>query len=136
MSNDLSMRVTLDTISPVSPPRDPNGQLHAVTRPERDINSAVRQDISIQSNDIPADSRHIKETDGSLLAKSVNELASHAQSITRGLKFTIDKELDKTVITVYDPATETVIRQIPSEEVLNFARTLKDGTAALINVKA
>jgi len=110
--------------------------MQAVTPAERDVTASSRQDVSIQSNDIPAESRKTKETDSSLLTKSINELASHAQSITRGLKFTVDTELDKTVITVYDTATETVIRQIPSEEVLSFARTLKKGDAALIDVKA
>ena len=136
MSNDLSMRVSMDTIRPVSPPRDTNGQMQAITPAERDISSASRQDVSIQNNDIPADSRNTRETNGSLLTKSINELASHAQSVSRGLKFTVDTELNKTVITVYDTATKTVIRQIPSEEILNFARTLEKGDAALIDVKA
>jgi len=136
MSNDLSMRVSMDTVRPMSPPRDTNGQMQAITHVERDISSALRQDVSIQSNDTPVDSRHIKESNSSLLTKSINELASHAQSISRGLQFTVDKELDKTVITVYDTATKTVIRQIPSEEILNFARTLEKGDAALIDVKA
>ena len=136
MSNELSVRVSMDAIHPINPPRDSSGQMQAITPSERDINSASRQDESIRSNDVPADSRHTKEASASLLTKSLNELAQHAQSISRGLKFSVDTELDRTVITVYDTETEEVIRQIPSEEALNFARTLKNGDAALINVKA
>ena len=110
--------------------------MQAISPAERDVNSASRQDESIRSNNVPAESRHTKETSNSLLTKSLNELAQHAQNINRGLKFSVDSELDKTVITVYDPTTEEVIRQIPSEEVLNFARALKKGDAALIDVKA
>jgi flagellar protein FlaG len=136
MSNELSTRVSVDAIRSISPPRDSNGQLQAVTQSERDASTASRQDVSIRSNDVPSDSRHVKETSDSSLTKSIKDFTEQAQSIQRGLKFKVDSELDKTIITVYDAATEEVIRQIPSEEVLNFARTLNRGDAALIDVKA
>ena len=136
MSNELSMRVSMDAIHPISPPRDSHGQMQAVTPAERDVNSASQKDISVRSNDVPVESRDTKETSSSLLTKSLNDLAQHAQSISRGLKFSVDTELDKTIITVYDTATEEVIRQIPSEEVLTFAKTLKAGDVSLIHVKA
>jgi len=136
MSNELSIRGAVDTIRPISPPRDTNGQMHAVKPGERDLNTASRKDETVRRNDVPADSRNVQETSDSLLTKSLNELAQRAQSINRGLRFTVDKDLDRTVITVYDEATEEVIRQIPSEEILNFARSVKLSDAALIDVKA
>jgi uncharacterized FlaG/YvyC family protein len=57
-------------------------------------------------------------------AKIMNE---HALAIKRQLQFTIDKQSGRMVITVLDSATQEVIRQIPGEEALNFARKIKQG---------
>ena len=55
---------------------------------------------------------------------TVNEFV---QSIQRDLQFTLDKELDKTVIKVVDSDSGELIRQIPEDIFLELARKLKDG---------
>ena len=52
------------------------------------------------------------------LNKAIDEYVQKAQSISRDLEFKVDKELGRTVITVYDSRTEEVVRQIPAEEAL------------------
>ena len=42
------------------------------------------------------------------------------------LKFSVNKDLDRVVITVLDSNTKEVIRQIPSEEIQNFEIRLKE----------
>jgi flagellar protein FlaG len=46
-------------------------------------------------------------------------------SLARDLHFTIDQDTGQTVVTVIDAASKKVIRQIPSEEMLQIARTFK-----------
>jgi len=136
MSSELSLKASMDTIRPVSQPRDTDGQITVVTQKERDVAADVRKDITVSGNDVPAQSRVVQEVSETDLNKAVGELSHHAQSISRDLEFTIDKDLDKTIITVYDAESEEIIRQIPSEEALSIARNMRRDDAALINVKA
>ena len=50
-----------------------------------------------------------------------------SQMVKRQLEFSIDDQSGRTVITVRDSDTQEVIRQIPNEEALNFARKLNEG---------
>jgi len=136
MSNELSMRVSIDAIRPISNPRDTDGQIKAVTSNERESSADVKRDETVKGNDVPAESRYIASASESNLNKIVDELTQHAQNINRDLEFSVDKDLDKTVITVRDSVSEEVIRQIPSEEVLTVARRIKEGDASLINLTA
>jgi len=126
----------MDTVRPISPPRDTDGQIKSVSKEERELVVDVRNDVSVSGNDVPAESRVVQEVSESSLNTAVDELAHYAQSISRDLEFTIDKDLDKTIITVYDTDSEEVIRQIPSEEVLALARNINHDDAVLINTKA
>ena len=135
MSNELSMRVSMDTVRPISPPRDTDGQIKSVTKEERDVSADVRNDITVSGNDVPAESRVIQEVTESNLNRAIDELSHRAQNISRDLEFSVDEGSDKTVVTVYDSETEEVIRQIPSEEMLALAQNVS-GEATLINVQA
>ena len=62
---------------------------------------------------------------------SINE---YVQSIQRDLQFSVDDELDTTVIKVVDGDSGELIRQIPEEVFLELARKLKeDGELRLVN---
>ena len=126
MSNELSTKVSTDSIRPIRPPRDTDGQLKTSTKLERNVALDVRNDITVSGNDVPADSRFIQKVNSTSLSKAVSELTQFVQSISRDLEFTIDKDLNKTVITVYDAKTDEVIRQIPSEEAIALARHLSE----------
>lgn len=52
-----------------------------------------------------------------------------------GLKFSTDAETGAPIISVVDLASGEVVRQIPSEEVLDFLRQFEDAKGALISVK-
>lgn len=60
------------------------------------------------------------------LNSALKHLSGYVQNITRELNFSVDHELDRIVVTVVDDATGDVIRQIPSEEMLELARHLAD----------
>ena len=60
------------------------------------------------------------------LEEVVRDLNNHVQQVQRELQFGVDKESGRTVITVLDKETQEVIRQIPGEEALHFARKFQE----------
>lgn len=60
------------------------------------------------------------------LQKAVASINDFVQSVQRDLQFTVDDELEKTVIKVVDGYSGEVIRQIPEEVFLDLARKLND----------
>jgi flagellar protein FlaG len=60
------------------------------------------------------------------LNNAVRTVAGYVQNITRELNFTVDETLGKTVVTVVDQSTGDVIRQIPSEDMLQLSRNLAE----------
>lgn len=65
--------------------------------------------------------------------KAVREFV---QPITNNLEFSIDDDTGKTVVKVMDTSTKEVIRQIPSEEILEIARALDRLQGLLLRQKA
>lgn len=70
------------------------------------------------------------------LDKAIKQLNDYVQSVNRDLLFTVDKDSGRTVIKVVDSSTKEVIRQFPSEEVLQVAKELSKGQGLLIRVTA
>lgn len=65
----------------------------------------------------PAERQQIEE--------SVAKISDYVQTIQRNLSFRLDESTGQTVMTVIDSETEEVIRQVPSEYVLQLAQNLK-----------
>ncbi len=59
------------------------------------------------------------------ISDTVSELNETPQLVLRNLEFRIDNESGRTVITVRDTKTSKVIRQIPSEHLLEISGKLK-----------
>jgi uncharacterized FlaG/YvyC family protein len=55
---------------------------------------------------------------------AVSQINDHVQNLQRNLQFTVDDITGKNIVTVVDSETDKVIRQIPSEEVLEVARRI------------
>ena len=60
------------------------------------------------------------------LSDSVNELSRSVQTIQRKLEFRIDDNSGRTVITVKDSKSDKVIRQIPSDQLLELSARLQE----------
>lgn len=60
--------------------------------------------------------------------KEVEKLSKEISSLTHsfGLSFAMEKDLNKTVVSVMDSKTDELIRQIPSEEYLKLAKHIKE----------
>jgi flagellar protein FlaG len=73
---------------------------------------------------------------------NVAELNSISQNVQRSLLFELDEDTGDTVVTVKDKASGEVIRQIPSEEMLELSKRLKalneglDSTGVLLKSDA
>ncbi len=60
------------------------------------------------------------------VARAVQSLNDYVQSIGRDLSFSVDEELQKTVVKVVESSTGKLVRQIPDEVFLDLARRLND----------
>ena len=72
------------------------------------------------------------------LHEAVSQINDYVQNLQRNLQFTVDEESGRDVVTVIDSQSEEVIRQIPSEEVLELSRRLaaiKDDGVQLISTQ-
>ena len=71
---------------------------------------------------LPQENRESRDIDG-----AVQDINEYIQSVQRELQFSVDEDSGRTVIKVMDLETNEVIRQIPNEEALKFARMLEEG---------
>lgn len=90
-------------------------------------NSSLRQAIAVTGKAVPAQ-QPVSSPDARKkeLNNAVKNVYGYVQNITRELNFSVDQELGKTVVTVVDEVSGDVIRQIPSEDMLELSRHLAD----------
>lgn len=70
------------------------------------------------------------------LENAVKDLNKAMQAQSQSLEFSIDTDTDRTIVKVVDQQTKEVLRQIPSEEVLQISKALSQVTGLLIRQKA
>lgn len=85
-----------------------------------------RQAVADSGKKLPVDKAAgvISEDQKREISKAAKDVSGYIQNITRELNFSIDEDLERTVITVIDEQTGDVIRQIPTEEILVMAKSL------------
>lgn len=59
------------------------------------------------------------------LVDEVEKLNIAAQNINRSIEFSVDDDIERTIITVRDKETEEVIRQIPAEELVDISKKMQ-----------
>jgi flagellar protein FlaG len=70
------------------------------------------------------------------LRDKVAQLNDYMQNMNRNLQFSVDDTSGDTVIKVIDSETEEVVRQIPSEEILEARHAAEKYRGVLIETKA
>lgn len=70
------------------------------------------------------------------LERALDDVRRVVEPMARNLLFTIDEDTGRTVVKVIDSATDEVIRQIPSEEILSIAKALDKLKGLLIQQEA
>ena len=66
------------------------------------------------------------------LDRIIKNIAAQVQSYQRSLQFSVDKDSGEVVVKIVDATTKEVIRQIPSQEILDLANRLKSMTGLLL----
>jgi flagellar protein FlaG len=74
--------------------------------------------------ELPGRGETLPPTPAAELTQVVGRLNDYVQTLRRDLVFRVDKDTDKVMVTVVDPESGEVIRQIPPEEVMAVARAL------------
>lgn len=72
---------------------------------------------------------------GEELNKAVDNLNSLTQNLRRELRFSIDEDSGHAIIKVIDSESLEIVRQIPSEEVTNVLRNMKERSSLLMGAK-
>ena len=75
-------------------------------------------------------------SDPEQLRQAVRDIQRVVESMASELNFSIDQESGKTVVRVVDSATQKLIRQIPSEDVLAMSRALNRLAGFLVQEQA
>ncbi|HEC74364.1 MAG TPA: flagellar protein FlaG [Methylophaga aminisulfidivorans] len=70
------------------------------------------------------------------LREKVAQLNDYMQNLNRNLQFTVDDQSGDTVVRVVDSETEEVVRQIPSEEILEARHAAEKYRGILLETKA
>ncbi len=63
------------------------------------------------------------------LAEATVDVSEFIQTVSRSLQISVDRQLGDTVIRVLDTETDELVRQIPSEDLLEIARFLRQRSA-------
>jgi flagellar protein FlaG len=86
--------------------------------------SGKRQIVSTDGKALPPTGQ--AEVTQEEIAEAVRDISTYMQSMSRELQFQLDDSSATTVITVTDPETSEVVRQIPTEEVVAIARYIAE----------
>lgn len=70
------------------------------------------------------------------LSKMAEQMDEFVGSFTHELKFRVDEDSGRNVVTVVDKKSGDTIRQIPTEELLEVVARLAEASGGLIDVKA
>lgn len=84
----------------------------------------------------PAATPQAQRSSASDVAYAVDKLNDFVSTNAADLNFSQDKATGKTIVKVIDKSTDTIIRQIPSEEAIAMAQSIEKMQGLMINHKA
>lgn len=107
----------------------------ARNNPNENINHVAKQIIEQQQSR----SANTDEPDSQISVKQLETVAQQLQDfvggMNKGLEFSVDKDSGRDVIKVIDKANGDLLKQYPTEEVLDLVSKLSEATGALVNEK-
>ncbi|MBS0587707.1 MAG: flagellar protein FlaG [Proteobacteria bacterium] len=111
---------------PLSSPPPPTPRKLSISNVDTVVSPASTADSQI--NNSPKSEDQVKQ--------AVQKIQGAVDNLAHNLRFSIDEDTGKTIIKVVDVHTDEVIRQIPSKEAIEIARTLDKVQGLLFNGKA
>jgi len=109
----------------------PNSQI--VTPVVPIVNSALANELAVNRSE---EQGSVGQVDREAVNQAVQNLNDYVQNIDRNLVFAVDERSGNTVISVIDQETSEVVRQIPSEAVLNASKNLQRLEGLLLSAEA
>lgn len=70
------------------------------------------------------------------VAQAVKNMNKTMENLSPNLEFSVDSDIHRTIVKVVDQQTKEVIRQIPSEEIIELAKAMDQAQGLLIKQKA
>ncbi|MGB0466193.1 MAG: flagellar protein FlaG [Pontibacterium sp.] len=93
-------------------------------------------EVAKQEAQAQASLKETEQVSAEQLQAAIERLNQLMEDGKRSLAFSVDKDLDEVVVTVMDTKTNQVIRQIPNEESLKFAKNLEGVLGVIFNDRA
>ena len=130
------MANSVDTGSPITAQRSQVVPLRSAATPTREAASgaapggAARQLSAEGGNARPAEVAAQSRESAERVREATRDVSDYIQTVSRSLQISVDDELGSPVVQVLDTETDEVIRQIPTEEVLEIARFLRGSVDA------
>lgn len=90
----------------------------------------------LQTLDTSKTTRPDGDSDKDTILEAVRQVEKFVSLTNSEIKFSVDEDTGMSIVRVIDKATDQVIRQIPSEEVVAIARTLDKLQGLLFTGKA
>ncbi|MFT4174444.1 MAG: flagellar protein FlaG [Rhodocyclaceae bacterium] len=87
------------------------------------VNQEARGATAAEASEV-AVANGTKPASREALTQAVSDVRKNLEMVARNLQFSIDDETGQTVVKVIDSDTREVIRQIPSEELLELAHSM------------
>ncbi|MCP1267550.1 flagellar protein FlaG [Aeromonas hydrophila] len=86
----------------------------------------AQQDVKKQQENLPGEKSTKQDVSNADIENEVQNLQEFSKLQGWTVNFSVEKDLDQVVIKVVDAETKSMIRQIPSEELLAISKRIKD----------
>ena len=109
---------------------------------DQNLKSAPSMDSTVvakaieSSKFVPTDVIQANEPSRAVIAKAAEQIQDFVKSMGRDLNFSVDQTTGYHVVRVVDPNTGEVVRQLPSKELLEIARSMANLQNVLVSQKA
>jgi Uncharacterized flagellar protein FlaG len=77
-----------------------------------------------------------KEAEKARTRKVMDDISKSLASMQTNLDFSVDEDLGRVVVRIVDPETQELIKQLPSEEALALAKSLRKMTGMFVETSA
>ena len=127
--------MSIQNINSATPPGYIQPQVEAA---QRQAAAARRAETEVQKTTevTPDTKKSVAELQKEDVKKAVDDIQKFVSTKNQDLQFSIDEELGKTVVKVVDRSTKEIIRQYPSEEMLQIAKALDKLQGLLVKQQA
>jgi flagellar protein FlaG len=130
MSSSISNNVSANNLQSAT-----NYQQMSQAPSSSDLKDVVAQAVEVSSFK-PSNVVRASKPTQEVVAQAAQQLENFVSSMGRNLSFSVDQTTGFHVVTVVNPNTGEVIRQLPSKELLDIAQTMSQLKNALVSQKA